>query len=166
MIRVFPLNDLYESAFADMFAAYYAELGCEDDALHLVKEYVLPDLLAGLLKIDLIEDGSPCGFCIYQIDRPGNEWNFRDGCGDIREIYILPEHRGKGLGRFLLFTAEMRLKEAGAAEVYALPDGEACDFFAACGYELTDDVCAELDCNVYEKKPGVGCGNCKNGNNG
>lgn len=164
MIKVFPLNDKYAEIFGKMFADYYEELGCDEDAEHLVEEYVLPDLLAGLLRADLIEeDGAPCGFCIYQKDEPGNEWNFKDGWGDIREIYIVAAKRRRGLGKFLLMTAEMRLKEAGAENVYALPVSEAADFFADCGYELTDEVCADLDCNVYAKK--LAACNCCNGEN-
>lgn len=161
MIRVFPLNDKYKEVFGKMFADYYDELGCDEDADHLVDEYVLPDLLAGLLRVDLIEeDGATCGFCIYQIDEPGNEWNFKDGWGDIREIYITQAKRRKGLGTFLLYTAEMRLKESGVKNIYALPDTDAVDFFAACGYELTDEVCAELECNVYAKNAESGCECC------
>ncbi|HIR99932.1 MAG TPA: GNAT family N-acetyltransferase [Candidatus Coproplasma avistercoris] len=157
MIRVFPLNDRYADIFGKMFADYYDELGCDEDAEHLVREYVLPDLIAGLLRADMIEeDGVPCGFCIYQQDEPGNDWNFKDGWGDIREIYVVMAKRRRGLGRFLLGTAEMRLKEAGAKNVYALPTSEAADFFAACGYELTDEVCPELECNVFSKPLG-GC---------
>ena len=112
MIRVFPLNDKYKEVFGKMFADY------DEDADHLVEEYVLPDLLAGLLRVDLIEeDGATCGFCIYQTDEPGNEWNFKDGWGDIREIYITQAKRRKGLGKFLLYTAEMRLKESGVKNV-------------------------------------------------
>lgn len=161
MIRVFPLNDKYKEVFGKMFADYYDELGCDEDANHLVDEYVLPDLLAGLLRVDLIEeDGATCGFCIYQTDEPGNEWNFKDGWGDIREIYITQAKRRKGLGKFLLYTAEMRLKESGVKNIYALPDTDAVDFFAACGYDLTDEVCAELECNVYAKNAESGCECC------
>lgn len=152
MVRVFPLNDKYAETFGKMFADYYDELGCDENTEHLVKEYVLPDLLAGLLRVDLIEeDGAVCGFCIYQTDEPGNDWNFKDGWGDIREIYVTMNRRRRGLGRFLLYTAEMRLKETGTENIYALPDADAADFFAACGYELTDEECAELDCNVFVK---------------
>ena len=157
MIRVFPLNDRYADIFGKMFADYYDELGCDEDAEHLVREYVLPDLIAGLLRGDMKEEGGEaCGVCIYQQDEPGNDWNFKDGWGDIREIYVIMAKRRRGLGRFLLGTAEMRLKEAGAKNVYALPTSEAADFFAACGYELTDEVCPELECNVFSKPLG-GC---------
>ena len=161
MVRVFPLNDKYKEKFAKMFTDYYDELGCDEDGEHLVDEYILPDLLAGLLKVDLIEeDGELCGFCIYQTDEPGNDWNFKDGWGDIREIYIVMAKRRKGLGRFLLYTAEMRLKESGAKDIYALPDADSADFFAACGYDLSDEVCEELDCNVYVKARQNGCEGC------
>ncbi len=161
MVRVFPLTDEYAERFGKMFADYYDELGCDEDAEHLVREYVLPDLLAGLLRVDLIEeDGSLCGFCIYQIDEPGNDWNFKDGWGDIREIYIVMSHRRRGLGKFLLYTAEMRLKEGGAKGIYALPDAEAVDFFSACGYEMSGEECAELDCNVFVKTDCGGCESC------
>ena len=167
MVRVFPLNDKYSDQFGKMFADYYEELGCDENAAHLVDEYILPDLLAGLLRIDIMEeDGVVCGFCIYQKDEPGNEWNFKDGWGDIREIYISADRRRKGLGRFLLYTAEMRLKEAGVQNIYALPDSDAVDFFAACGYELTDETCDELDCNVFSKTAENGCKNCKGANRG
>lgn len=161
MVRVFPLNDKYEKAFGKMFSDYYEELGCDEDADHLVNEYILPDLLAGLLRVDLIEeDGALCGFCIYQTDKPGNDWDFKDGWGDIREIYIVVSRRRKGLGKFLLYTAEMRLKESGVKDIYTAADGDAINFFAACGYELTDEECSELDCNVLVKKNGNGCKDC------
>ena len=129
MIRVFPLNDKYADIFGKMFADYYDELGCDEDPAHLVEEYILPDLLAGLLRVDLIEeDGAVCGFCIYQTDKPGNDWNFKDGWGDIREIYITAAKRRNGLGKFLLSTAEMRLKESGVKNIYALPDADSVDF--------------------------------------
>ncbi|MCD8372802.1 MAG: GNAT family N-acetyltransferase [Clostridia bacterium] len=162
MVKVFPLKDIYAEKFREMFSVYYLELGCEENGGHLADEYVIPDMLAGLLKVDLIEeDGNICGFCIYQIDGDGNEWNFKEGFGDVREIYIEDGRRGRGLGKFLLYTAEMRLKEAGVKQIYTLPDGDSADFFASCGYELTDEVCDELECNVFVKNAAAcGC-NCK-----
>ena len=37
MIRVFPLNDRYADTFGKMFADYYDELGCDEDAEHIVR---------------------------------------------------------------------------------------------------------------------------------
>ncbi|MCD8040850.1 MAG: GNAT family N-acetyltransferase [Clostridia bacterium] len=162
MVKVFPLRDTYAEKFKDMFMVYYLELGCEENGAHLAEEYVIPDMLAGLLRVDIIEeDGNICGFCIYQTDSKENEWNFKEGFGDIREIYIESDCRKKGLGKFILYTAEMKLKESGVKEIYTLADGDAAGFFAACGYELTSEECEELDCNVYLKTASAcGC-SCK-----
>lgn len=152
MLHVTPICDKHKEIFSKLFKAYYGELGCEDDALPLVEDYILPDLLAGLLKIDIIKDNETfAGFVIYQKDDIDNDWNFKEGWGDIREIYIVPALRKKGLGKFLLYTAEMRLKESGVSKAYALPASGSEKFFEACGYNKTDGYCAELDCAVYEK---------------
>ncbi|MCD7729295.1 MAG: GNAT family N-acetyltransferase [Clostridia bacterium] len=162
MVKVFPLKDTFADKFKDMFSVYYLELGCEENGEHLADEYVIPDMLKGLLRVDLIEEeGEVCGFCIYQTDSNGNDWNFKEGFGDIREIYIESGRRGKGLGKFLLYSAEMRLKENGAKQIYALAEGDAADFFSACGYFLTGEECEELGCNVFLKDASAcGC-NCK-----
>ncbi len=152
MLQISPLRDDTLNEFSEMFKSYYAELGCDDDCEHLLNEYVLPDLLAGLLHIDVLKDGNDfSGFAIYQIDDITNDWNFKEGWGDIREIYIVPAKRRNGLGKFLLYTAEMKLKESGAEKCYVLPDVASEKFFTACGYKKTDGYCADLDCNVFEK---------------
>ncbi|MBD5631969.1 MAG: GNAT family N-acetyltransferase [Clostridia bacterium] len=163
MITVSPLNDKTQKEFEMLFAAYYAELGCDDDVPHLLKEYILPDLLAGLIKIDMLQEGKVyAGFVIYQTDDIDNDWNFKEGWGDIREIYVAPARRRKGYGKFLLYTAEMKLKESGVSKTYALPASGTEDFFTACGYNKTEDYCLELDCAVYEKTDLNNC-ECKNG---
>lgn len=152
MIKVAPLNDQTAPAFKRLFTEYYTELDCEDNIEHLLDEYILPDLLAGLIKIEIAHDGENfVGFVIYQIDDIDNEWNFKEGWGDVREIYISPSSRKQGLGKFLLYTAEMKLKESGADKAYCLPYEEAVPFFTACGYEQTGEYSEELDCPVYIK---------------
>ena len=153
MIQVTPLRDNTRGIFEKLFTDYYAELGCADDVKHLVDDYIIPDLLAGLLKIDILKDGETfAGFAVYQIDEIDNEWNFKEGWGDIREIYVIPSSRRKGLGRFLLYTAEMKLRESGADRAYCLPYEAAVPFFTACGYTETEAYCDDLDCPVFEKK--------------
>lgn len=152
MICVTSLTDETRGVFEKLFAAYYEELGCEEDSAHLVEEYVIPDLLAGLLQAEMLyDDGTPVGFVIRQIDDIDNEWCFREGWGDIRELYIVPSLRRQGLGKFLLYTAEMKLKEAGADKAYCLPAAGTEGFFTACGYQKTDEYDDEFDCYVYEK---------------
>lgn len=153
MIKVSPLNDKTKEQFYKLFEDYYKELDCADNVAHLLDEYVMPDLLAGLIKIDILHDGSAyAGFVIYQIDDINNEWNLKEGCGDIREIYIALEARKKGYGKFLLYTAEMKLFESGAKKVYCLPYESAVPFFVNCGYADTQEYNEELDCFIYDKE--------------
>ena len=162
MIKVSPLKDTEREVFTKLFKEYYTELDCADDAKHLVDEYIIPDLLAGLINIELIEDsGKSVGFIIYQVDDINNEWNLKEGWGDIREIYISPSSRRQGLGKFVLYTAEMKLKESGAKNAYCLPYEEAIPFFTACGYKQSEYYSEELDCFVYEKSSLENC--CKKG---
>ena len=152
MLHVYSLNDQKQDEFSKLFRDYYSELGCDDDCDHLLKEYVLADYLAGLISIELIDDGNDTsGFVIYQIDGIENEWNFKEGFGDVREIYVVPSRRRKGLGKLMLYTAEFKMKELGAQKCYCLPYEEAVPFFAACGYLKTDGYNPDLDCPVYEK---------------
>lgn len=152
MLKVVPLNDKTKDGFCALFGDYYAELDCAEDISHLIDEYIIPDLLSGLLKIDMLFiNDVAAGFVVYQIDGAENEWNLKEGWGNIREIYVAPEHRKRGNGKFLLFTAEMKLKENGAEKCYCLPYDAAEKFFVACGYYKTEQYNEELDCNVFEK---------------
>ncbi len=152
MLTVSPLCDGTLDKFIELFADYYNELGCDENVPHLVEEYILPDLLTGLLSIDMLKhDETFAGFVIYQTDDINNDWNFKEGWGNIREIYVTPSLRRRGLGKFLLYTAEMKLKEKGTEKSYCLPDERAEEFFTACGYTKTDGYNSELDCFVYEK---------------
>ena len=152
MIKVSPLSDETQKDFEKLFAEYYAELDCDEDVPHLLEEYILPDLLAGLIKIEILKDGEVyAGFVIYQKDDIDNEWNFKEGWGDIREIFVAPSHRRQGLGKFLLYTAEMKLREAGTQKAYCLPVEGTEEFFTACGYERGNEYSEELDTFVYEK---------------
>lgn len=152
MLHISPLRDETEKAFGKLFTDYYAELDCDENVPHLLKEYILPDLLAGLIKIDILKDDEThAGFVIYQNDDIDNEWHFKEGWGDIREIYVIPSLRRQGLGRFLLYAAEMKLKESGAEKCYCLPTESTENFFTACGYTRGNEYSEELDAFVYEK---------------
>lgn len=153
MLKVAPLRDSALADFKKLFSDYYAELGCDDDCKHLIDKYVIPDLLAGLIKIDMLsENDKLSGFIIYQKDDIDNDWNFKEGWGDIREIYVVPSLRRNGAGTLLLYTAEMRLRESGVGKSYALPALGSEQFFERCGYKKTDGYNAELDSAVYVKE--------------
>lgn len=152
MFKISPLTDKTQSQFENLFKDYYRELGCDDDCDHLLREYVLPDLMAGLIRIDVMDFDGLCGFVVYQKDDIDNDWNLKEGWGDIREIYVAPQMRKQGLGKFLLFTAEMKLRESGVNRAYALPTDDSAPFFAACGYTPSGNFNAELNCFEYVKE--------------
>ncbi len=138
--------------FEELFCNYYEELDCEDDPCHLFDEYVLPDLRQGLFSVAVGLNGNDiCGFIIYQTDRPENEWCFKEGAGDLRELYVAPAHRGKGIGKALIKFAESNLAVSGAKCVYALPTEGTEGFFVNCGYCDNGGYCEELDNKVLEK---------------
>ena len=152
MLHLSPLCDKTQEEFKKLFTDYYTELGCDENIPHLLDEYIIPDLLAGLICIELLKDGEIfAGFIIYQVDDIGNDWNVREGWGDIREIYVIPSLRRSGLGKFMLYTAEMKLREDGINKSYCLPNDEAESFFTHCGYVRGNLYNEELDCFVYEK---------------
>lgn len=146
------LEKKHYDAFRTLFTAYYEELDCEDDPLHLLDEYILPDYEEGLLHIAAAFDGkNMCGFIIYQTDDPVNDWCFKDGAGDIREIYVLPDKRRQKTGSALVRFAEEALNREGASGVYTLPTENAEAFFAALGYSDSGEYCQELDNKVFIK---------------
>lgn len=153
MLHISPLRDNARNRFYELFTDYYGELGCDDNCEHLLNEYVMPDLLSGLIRIDILDDdGAYAGFIVYQTDDIENDWNLKEGWGDIREIYVIPSHRRRGLGKFMLYAAELKLRESGAQRAYCLPAEGSEEFFKACGYKCTDEYNSDLNCNVFIKE--------------
>lgn len=145
-------------AFEKLFCDYYAELDCEEAPLPLFTNYLLPDFKAGLFEVGICEDDGAIvgtsvvsGFIIFQIDDLINDWNFKEGCGDVRELYVAPPFRRRGFGSALLKYAENRLAALGATEIYTLPLEENESFFASRGYADSGEYCAEADNKVFSK---------------
>ena len=140
------------TALEKLFCDYYTELDCEDDPLHLFNEYLLPDLKAKLFDVGVSEvDGAIAGFVIFQTDDILNDWNFKEGSGDVRELYVAPAFRRRGFGSALLAYAETRLTKSGASEIYTLPVEESEKFFTDRGYFDNGEYCAEADNKVFSK---------------
>lgn len=140
------------SAFKKAFCEYYEELGCEDEPHHLFDEYVLPDLEDELFCVGVaLLNGELCGFIVFQVDAQGNEWCFREGDGDIREVFVLPSYRNEGVGKALVEFAQTELSALGVKSAFVLPTEESESFFASCGFADCGDYCAELDNKVLEK---------------
>lgn len=80
--------------------------------------------------------GQAVGFIDFQLDKPGGSWCFHPGWGCIRECYLLPAWRGRGLGRALAAHAERWMRAKGARSVYLTAD-TAIPFWQALGYVCT-----------------------------
>lgn len=151
-MNVRPIRISDYTAFEKLFCDYYAELDCEEDPLPLFCDWLLPDLKAGLFEVGVCEEGGAIvGFVIFQIDDLLNDWNFKEGCGDVRELYVAPPFRRRGFGSALLQFAESALLKSGAAEVYTLPVEECESYFVSRGYTDNGEYCAEADNKVFIK---------------
>lgn len=151
-MKVRPIQISDYPAFEKLFCDYYTELDCEEAPLPLFTDWLLPDLKAGLFDVGVCEeDGVVVGFIIFQIDDLINDWNFKEGCGDVRELYVTPACRRRGFGSALLTFAEKRLADSGATEIYTLPVEECESFFIARGYADCGEYCADADNKVFIK---------------
>lgn len=93
------------------------------------------------------EFGATCGFLCYQVLRSvcyGAPWV------ELTELYVAPEHRGRGAGRALLEEARRRAAEAGASEVLFRTNAanrDARRLFARVGFQVAPHI-------VYRSTPG------------
>jgi len=140
-----PLTPEREADFASLFLSYFQELEKEDpQPLNpgIITEKLIPFILdqwrKGLIHIELcMTDLAAAGFSIYQIDHPESDWCKRPGWGFIREFYIRPESRRKGLGHAMAAHVVAALKDMGTAQVYLTSDN-AVAFWQHCGF--TDET--------------------------
>lgn len=82
------------------------------------------------------EEGEVVGFVMFGPDDSGFERDLARGV--VRNVYVDPEARGRGVGTALMDAAEERLAEAGVEEVVleAMADNEAAlAFYRRRGYE-------------------------------
>jgi GNAT superfamily N-acetyltransferase len=76
----------------------------------------------------------------------------RDELGEIHRIYLLKEHKGKGIGHALFEEARLRLKERGLIPllVWALKDNKkARSFYERQGGILVDEISVKIGKQMY-----------------
>lgn len=152
-MTVRPIAESDYPAFRSLFIDYFNELDCEDDPECTFDEFLLPDLENDAFSVAVAEeDGTVAGFVIYQIDELLNSWHFKDGLGDVRELFVAFKYRGRGIGSSLLKYAEEQLLKEGAEGVYVLPVEECESYFLHRGYSDTGEVCKGIITKVFEKK--------------
>lgn len=148
-----PVEKSDYSAFRSLFIDYFNELDCEDDPECTFDEFLLPDLENDCFSVSVAEqDGQTVGFVIYQIDELIGDWHFKEGWGDVRELFVAFEHRGHGIGSALLKCAEECLAKEGAEGVYLLPVEDSEEYFIHRGYSDCGEVCKALTTKVFQKK--------------
>jgi ribosomal protein S18 acetylase RimI-like enzyme len=75
-----------------------------------------------------IQDGRPAGHIA---------WRVRDGLGNLQSLYVLPDHRHRGLATALLHAATNEARQAGAGLVflYTRADETTKDLYRRLGFE-------------------------------
>ncbi|TCS89123.1 ribosomal protein S18 acetylase RimI-like enzyme [Anseongella ginsenosidimutans] len=89
-----------------------------------------------------------CFLLAYKSDRPLGfaSWSVSQGSGTCRlhKIYVLPETQGKGTGRFLINTVELKAKEQGCQvlELNVNRFNKARSFYEKLGFKVqrTEDI--------------------------
>lgn len=95
----------------------------------------------GTRYIVLLDDGYPVGTCrFYENDT---------GSVILGRVVILPEYRGRGLGRMVVTEAEKWIAESGYKTVFIDSRLEVTDFYSGLGY-ISDngpvEHCGSFDC--------------------
>lgn len=148
----------YDQALHEPFAALVADYFIrelesdipEDIVRGKLMELILKQWEQQILHIAIaLEDGSPVGFSIYQIDTPKSDWCKREGWGFIREFYVSPGHRKQGIGSALAEYSDIHLRQLGAAQIYLTSDN-AIPFWLRCGYRDSGEQ-ASNGLNILEK---------------
>ncbi|MBO4326059.1 MAG: GNAT family N-acetyltransferase [Clostridia bacterium] len=97
--------------------------------------------------IVLTDDGFPVATCrLYRIDSDS---------AMIGRVVVLPEYRGKGLGKRVMSEAEAWLTELGFSSAIVESRVVATDFYSHLGYTVTDQEIVHgntFDCIRMEKK--------------
>ena len=152
-----PLNPIQKSALRHLLVQHFAGLRWNDPKDAIPPSYV-PKILVRIAEMLYQGDfwvylarekGTLCGFVIAQIDSEGKDWCKRPGWGFIRELYVLPGHRGKGIAGKLVRHAEASLLQSGASQVYLTTDLSG--FWETMGYLDTGEVYEGNGGKIYTK---------------
>lgn len=86
----------------------------------------------GTKYIVLLEDGYPIATCRF--------YEVADDAMTIGRVVVLPEYRGKGLGKRVVQEAEKWICELGFSHIEIESRVEAVDFYKKLGYAIEDDT--------------------------
>ena len=101
----------------------------------------------GTKYIVLLDDGYPVATCrFYEVDK---------NCVLIGRVVVLPEYRGKRIGRRVIEEAEQWIREAGYKEIIIDSRIVTVSFYERLGYSVVDDTVIKsgtFDCVRMLKK--------------
>ena len=143
------------ASFTEMFGSYSRDdfkIELTDQQCTKVCTRIIDSASAGISALDLLfVDHRAVGFIWFQIDSPSSDWNEREGCGFIREVYIDASLRRSSLGKTLVEHAEAMLQANNVPSIYLTSD-ESELFWVACGYRKTDLTSTINHDPIYEKQ--------------
>lgn len=149
-----------KKVFKELLDKYLKEIFEENDVIiseDLVNQGLVE--IIGNLESDLriwvylcYEGEKAIGFVIAQIDEIGAQWCLKPGYGLIREFYITPEYRRKGLGKEMYLFMEEILRKEAVKIIYLTTDtAVGIGFWQSQGYKFTGEICSLNNSGVFEK---------------
>jgi ribosomal protein S18 acetylase RimI-like enzyme len=100
-------------AFGELLYAFNVEFGEETPAAELIADRAAPLIESGELTV-LVAGNGPDGFASLRF-RPSLYTGALDAY--LEELYVVPQRRGRGLGRALLEAAMEHARKRGAAHI-------------------------------------------------
>lgn len=157
-------NSIHRAALLDLLVEYFATLNYHDPADAVPPQHV-PKICGHILDGEWhdhsmywlyfynIQD-EHVGFIIAQIDTPKSDWCKREGWGFIRECFVRPDFRRRGIARSLVSKVEKDIIDAGAKDIYLTSDEEAIAFWQSVGYLDSGSVYEKNMQKIYVKSIG------------
>ena len=156
-----PLSPIQKPALRHLLVQYFAGLDWNNP-----KDAIPPSSVAKILAriAEMLaqgdfwvylarERGALCGFVIAQIDGEDKDWCKRPGWGFVRELYVAPDHRGRGVAGKLVRRAEDSMQQGGASRVYLTTDLDG--FWEAMGYADSNEIYEGNGGKIYTKELGI-----------
>ena len=153
-MTIIPYEQTHRQILSSLLTDYFTELGSDipEQIIHgKLMDLIERQCRAGIIHtVIAVTEDLPIGFSIFQIDSTESDWCKRPGWGFIREFYIIPAFRKKGMGRLLARYTEDALRHLGTRQLYLTADN-ATAFWQRCGWRLTPDI-ASNELSVLEKE--------------
>ena len=151
-------NETHEKDFRDVFEQYWKYITYNKVTKEQIKscqDYILKQVAnQEIFMLLSIDNNTVVGFSIFQIDNEKSDWNKFTGYGFIREFFIVPTKRCKGLGKELAKYTTIELFSMGAKNIYLDTAKNARDFWLKCGFVSTGkfDESNSNEILIYKKE--------------